>query len=127
MSEDSPFLIREQTCDDAVVWMVEQMQQAGLKVMHTFDLQVARHDQIVCPCPHHGTDQCDCQLVVLLVYWENYTPITIIAHGYNHQTRFMIVDNPQQHAEPILEAFIRRVVEFPSLQARNIETQARTA
>jgi hypothetical protein len=123
MSKETAFLIRDQTCDEAVAWMVKQIRQAGMKVIPTFDLQIARHAQGACPCPHHGTRQCDCQMIVLLVYWEDRTPVTIIAHGYNHQTRFVIIDNPQQQADPILSGYIRQLVAFPPQPVNDNENQ----
>jgi len=110
MSDNSPFLTLDQSCADAVDWVADKVSQAGLLVVRTFDLQVARHAQIVCPCPHHGTDQCDCQMVVLLVYEANRQPVTLIAHGYNNQTWFSVVDTPQQRADPRVETTIRQIV-----------------
>jgi hypothetical protein len=110
MSDNAAFLMLEQPCDEAVELVSTKMNQAGLSVIRTFDLQVARRAQTVCPCPHHGTDPCDCQMVVLLVYQLYQKPITIIAHGYNGQTWFSVVDTPQQRADPHLEATIRRLV-----------------
>lgn len=124
MSDNSPFLTLDQPCDDAVVWLADRVCQAGLSVVRTFDLQVARHAQLVCPCPHHGTDQCDCQMVVLLIYAANRLPIALIAHGYNGQTWFSMVDTPQQRADPRLEATIRCLVASPSLPPINLENQA---
>lgn len=121
MSANTPFLKLEQPCEVAVEWLAEQVSQAGLSVMRTFDLQVARHAQALCPCPHHGTDQCDCQMVVLLVYHVDQRPITITAHGYNGQTWFSMVDTPQQRADPQLEAAIRRLVASPSLHSIKLE------
>jgi hypothetical protein len=112
MSDNFPFLILEQSCDDAIDWVVQQMNSVGLQVARTFDLLVARRTHAGCPCPHHGTEQCDCQMVVLLVYGNgNYTrsagqPVSIVAHGYNGQTWFSVVDTPQQRADPRLEAAI---------------------
>jgi hypothetical protein len=124
MSDNSPFLVVDQSCNNAVVWLTKHFSNAGLFVMRTFDLQVARHIQKVCPCPHHNTEKCDCQMVVLLVYQDDQTPITIIAHGYNNQTRFLIVDNPQQRANPHLEALIRRIIILPMLPSANLDTKA---
>ena len=113
MSESTPFLILEQPCDNAIDWVTRQIGSAGLQVVRTFDLHVARHTHANCPCPHHGTDQCDCQMVVLLVYGSGgYTsserqPVSVVAHGYNGQTWFSVVDTPQQRADPRLEAAIR--------------------
>ena len=124
MSENTPFLKLEQPCDVAVDWLAAQVSRAGLSVMRTFDLQVARHAQAVCPCPHHGTDQCDCQMVVLLVYQVGQQPITLMAHGYSRQTWFSVVDTPQQRADPCLEAMIRQLVERPVLHPINLDNKA---
>ncbi len=115
MNENAPFLMLEQPCDEAVDWMIERAGYAGLSVMRTFDLQVARHAQTVCPCPYYGTDLCDCQMVVLLIYYSNQRPLTMIAHGFGGQTWFSIVDTPQQRADPSMEAIIHRLLEsaFP--------------
>lgn len=110
MNENQPFLVLELACDQAVDWLVGRVRQAGLVVRCTFDLQVARISQNVCPCPHHGTDQCDCQMMVLLVYQPMQSPITIVAHGNSNRTCFSMVDNPQQRADPKLEASIRAIV-----------------
>jgi hypothetical protein len=111
MNENSPFLTLDQPCDEAVDWVVSKVNQVGLTVMRTFDLQVARDAQITCPCPHHGTSLCDCQMVVLLVYAVNLAPVTLIAHGYNHQTWFSVVDTPQQRVDPRIEIIIRQIAE----------------
>ena len=116
MSDSSPFLILEQACDSAIDWVTRQMSNAGLKVVRTFDLHVARHAQVSCPCPHHGTDQCDCQMVVLLVYGtggyksSERQPVSVVAHGHNGQTWLSIIDTPQQRPEPRVEAAIRLAV-----------------
>ncbi len=118
MSDTAPFLVLEQTCGDAVDWIIEQFSGFCLQVVRTFDLQVARQMNVECPCPHHGTDQCDCQLVVLMVYKPGHSPISIVAHGYDGQTWFSVVDTPQQRADPRLEAVIRHAI------APNALTQA---
>ena len=109
MSENTPFLYLEQSCDEAVDWVRGQLTNIHLSVVRTFDLQIARHGHENCPCPHHGTDQCDCQMVVLLVYGCDRHPVSIVAHGYNGQTWFSVVDTPQQRADPRIEAAIRTV------------------
>lgn len=116
MSDSSPFLILEQPCDDAIDWVARQISSAGLQVVRTFDLLVARQTHASCPCPHHGTEQCDCQMVVLLVYGSGgykpseSQPVSIVAHGYDGQTWFSVVDTPQQRADPHLEAAIRQAL-----------------
>lgn len=110
MIDSYPFLILEQPCDEAIAWVVSQAGEAGLRVMRTFDLQAARHDPADCPCPHHGTDQCDCQMVVMLVYGDDYQPVSLVAHSHDGKTWFSLVNTPQQRADPRLEASIRQAL-----------------
>jgi hypothetical protein len=107
MDDNAPFLILDQPCDDAIEGVTRQIAITGMRVVRTFDLLVARHAHANCPCPHHGTDQCDCQMVVLLVYGSNGQPVSIVAHGHNGQTWFSMVNTPQQRADPRLETAIR--------------------
>lgn len=121
MSDNSPFLILDQPCDAAIDWVSRQIAGSGLEIVRTFDLHVARHAHAGCPCPHHGTDQCDCQMVVLLVYGGDRQPVSMVAHGYNGQTWFSLVDTPQQRADPRLEAAIRRALTPQSLSPLGLE------
>ena len=51
MSDSSPFLIVEQSCDNAIDWVARQISATGLQVVRTFDLQVARSDiHVICQC-----------------------------------------------------------------------------
>lgn len=115
MSDNAALLMMDQSCDVAVDWLTQQARQVGLSVLRTFDLQMARHAQTSCPCPHHGTDQCDCQLVVLLVYQDHWEPLAIVAHGFEGQTWFSVVDTPQQRADPRLETALHRILISTSL------------
>jgi hypothetical protein len=115
MSDSYPFLILEQPCNEAIAWVVRQMGGVGLQVMCTFDLQAARQDPADCPCPHHGTDQCDCQMVVLLVYGDNYQPISLVALCHDGKTWFSLVDTPQQRADPHLERAMRQALPVESI------------
>ena len=92
MSEIESFLTVEGSCEEAVTWVIRQAINTGLLIVRTFDLKVALHDHADCPCPHHGTELCDCQMVVLLVYGEARHPVTLVAHCYEGKTRFSLVD-----------------------------------
>jgi hypothetical protein len=124
MSGNTAFLKLDIPCNEAVDWVSHRLSQAGLEVLRTFDLQVARPVMKDCPCPHHGTDQCDCQMVVLLVYPASKQPVSMIAHGYNGQTWFSVVDTPQQRADPDLEAIIQRVLISAVFPPLNVDHQA---
>ena len=89
----SPFLSIDRSCDEALKWSMEQLTQAGLRPIQTFDLHTARLAQHDCPCPNHGTDECDCQMVVLLVYEDADKPETLILHGNGETTWLSIANN----------------------------------
>ncbi len=114
MSDSTPFLVLEKSCNDAINWVTRHVSDVGLQVKRTFDLQDARHGLAVCPCPHHGTYECDCQMVVLLIYGSEGQPVSIVAHGYNKQTWFTIVDTPQQRANSYLERAIEEALDVIS-------------
>ena len=89
----SPFLSVDRSCDETLKWSEEQLMHAGLRPVQTFDLHTARIGMHDCPCPNHGTDECDCQLVVLLVYGDMDKPETLILHGNGETTWLSITNN----------------------------------
>ena len=107
----SPFLTLNCSCDEALQWSSKNLMQSGLRVMRTFDLHTARHALEDCPCPHHGTSECDCQMLVLLVYGETLEPATLILHGNDGQTWLSIVDTPNQKTNANTVATIKNALE----------------
>jgi hypothetical protein len=95
----SPFLSVNKSCDATLQWTKMQLSQADLRAVQTFDLHAARSGTHDCPCPHHGTEECDCQMVVLLVYGRVTEPVTLILHGNDGQTWVSIVNDPQQRVD----------------------------
>ncbi|NJC95432.1 MAG: hypothetical protein FIB03_03675 [Anaerolineae bacterium] len=81
MSVLLPFLALDRSCDQAQAWVNQQLTKDGWRIVRTFDLQVARVGHPGCTCPNHGTDACNCQMVVLLIYPQNGDPATLIIHG----------------------------------------------
>lgn len=80
-------------CDQVTSQLVERLLAAGLHVTRSFDLQSARQalrDPAGCPCPHHGTAECTCQYMVLLVDDGAGLPLTIVAHGHDQETHLSI-------------------------------------
>lgn len=114
MSDSDVFLILEQPCDEAVAWAIRRVGEAGLQILPTFDLQAARQDPAGWPCPQHGASQCDCQMVVLLVYGDQHPPVSLVAHCQDATTWFSLVDTPQQRADPHLESAIRQALLVPA-------------
>ena len=96
MAPLTPFLSLNYPSDKCLVWLKDRLATANLRVVQTFDLNTARHALEDCPCPHHGTEQCDCQMVVLLVYVNSAEPAALILHGNDGQTWVSIVEHPNQ-------------------------------
>jgi len=111
------FLIVERGCDQVLPIIINFLSQRGLKVLLTFDLHSTRSDQQAYPCPHHGTEQCDCQMIVLLIYDNEGEPMTLFLHGSNGQTRLSF-DEPlsiDTSSEKI--KLIKQALNFQSMHA----------
>jgi hypothetical protein len=108
----SPFLSINHPCDETLQWTKKQLLQADLRPIQTFDLHTARLAMHDCPCPNHGTDLCDCQMVVLLVYGNAAEPATLILHGNDGQTWASIASDPQQRTDAKLINSIREALKL---------------
>lgn len=80
-------------CGDVVENLTDSLTAQGFGVHLSFDLQSARRelaDPDGCPCPYHGTADCSCQYIVLLVGREGLPPISIVAHGHEERTHLSV-------------------------------------
>ena len=107
MSTLIPYLTLTNSFEDTLNWTTRQLNEIGLQVEQTFDLQVARLSHAGCTCPHHGTEQCSCQMVVLLVRYEGKDPITLILHGNDGQTNLSLVNQTGKRFDRDLDAAVR--------------------
>lgn len=115
----SPILSVNQPCDETLQWTKGQLLQADIRFVQTFDLHAARAGSHDCQCPNHGTGECDCQMVVLLVYGKGTEPATLFLHGNNGQTWLSIAESPRQKTDTKLHTAIRqalggKIAVFPS-------------
>jgi hypothetical protein len=110
MSALLPFLILEQTCEQTDRWVREKLTQAGLRVVPTFDLQIARLAHPECECPNHGTEQCSCQMVILLVYGKQQDPATLVMHGQDGKTWISMATPTETRSRQTLESSVRHVL-----------------
>ena len=111
MSTLMPFLALDQNCEHVQAWVKRQLTSAGFRVVETFDLQDARLAHSDCPCPHHGTDRCNCQMLVLLVYQKKQEKTaTLVIHGQDDKTWLSLANPMGQRANQPLEATVRRVL-----------------
>jgi len=112
MNSLSSFLLVNRPGDEALTWLDQSLTRNGLRILRTFDLHDARLGLENCPCPHHGTAQCDCQMVVLLVYGKAERPVTLILHGNDRQTWLSLVNTPLQRVDPIIQSSIEQALQI---------------
>jgi len=110
MSVLMPFLALDQTCEQVLEWVNQQVDSAGFRAVQTFDLQVARLAHPDCPCPHHGTNDCNCQMIVLLIYGNQGDPATLVIHGQDGRAWLSLIGPKGKQSNQHLEAAIRRVL-----------------
>lgn len=106
----SPFLTLNCSCDEALEWSSQNLTKIGMRVIQTFDLLAARHTVEDCPCPHHQTSECNCQMLILLVYGDEAEPTTLILHGNDGLTWVSIVAVPNQEINVNTEAAIKQAL-----------------
>jgi hypothetical protein len=121
MNTISPFLSIDSSYENALQWTRQQLLQAGLRPIQTFDLQTARLGLHDCSCPNHGTEACDCQLVVLLVYGDVAEPATLILHGNNGKTWVAVSDTPLYRADIKLVNRIQQALEKVPASTSQVE------
>jgi hypothetical protein len=110
MSALMPFLTLDQASSQVLEWVQQQLADAGFRVVQSFDLQAARHAHSDCPCPHHGTERCNCQMIVLLVYGKNDNPASLVIHGQDDKSWLSLANPMGQRANQHLETAIRRAL-----------------
>ena len=100
----------------AISWIDQELLAQGLIVKPSFDLRAAKSAQKECTCPHHGTNQCDCQIVVLLVYGENEGPISLIVHSQDGKTYLSIMGTPVMNEKETLASKIITILGYQNMQ-----------
>jgi hypothetical protein len=112
MNSLAPFFSADRPYDEVLPWLKRQLGRAGLRVMQTFDLRLTAHLNLTgCPCPHHGAEECDCQMMVLLIYGKERQPVTLILHGNSGQTWLSLIDRPDQRADSSIRMSIEKALQ----------------
>ena len=102
---------------EAVIdWISQQLGKLDLLVKPSFDLQTAKSAHTDCTCPHHGTRQCDCQMVVLLVYHLDEGPISLLVHSQDGNTQLSMMGISVVGGEDTLAGKV-----FTALRYQNIQ------
>jgi hypothetical protein len=100
----TPSLLFDCNGETAAQAASQALLRQGLRVVRSFDLHSALATHADCECPHHGTEQCTCQFVVLLVYGDPPTgqeraPVVVTAHSRDSQAEVQIVQDANRHPD----------------------------
>ncbi len=99
-----PLMVFQSDCNRVIHQVTQLLASKGFLVLESFNLQNAKAAAYsVCPCPHHGTDQCSCQMAVILVYAEDVDPVTLTIHGNDQQTELDIDNTPGNLSSRLLK------------------------
>jgi hypothetical protein len=107
----SPLMVFEKDCNQVVEEISRLLGRSGLTVVESFDLQVARAGHIGCTCPHHGTDQCACQLAILLIYGDDAMPVSLMVHGNEEGTEVSIIETAGLAISPAMKIKITETLQ----------------
>lgn len=99
------------SCADVLLLLRQSLRRLGLRALETFDLQTARSEALDCTCPHHGSAECDCQMVVLMVYGEGTAPTTLMLHGSDGKTWISLPDDPGDGPDPLIGRAVEETVQ----------------
>ena len=106
MSQNTSPLILPFDCEIINTYLKRDLEKAGYQVIRSFDLQRARAIP-VCDCPHHGKAECNCQMIILLVYLSNGEPHTLNIHGRDGATHISWVEVLSEDEEVALFTIVK--------------------
>ena len=109
----------------------QTLAKRGLRVVRSFDLRSALATHAGCECPHHGSEQCTCQFLVLLIYGPAGAPVVVSAHSRDGQAEVQIVQDANAYpdarlAEQVMSSLIEAElgVQGDPIRARGIPANA---
>lgn len=115
MSQITPLIKFSASHEDAISWVNQQLSVLGLVVRPSFDLQAAKSAHAGSTCPHHGSAQCDCQIVVLLVYGQQGAPITLVVHSQDGNTQLSLIEQPNNKKDGLLAGKIVHALGYQNI------------
>lgn len=120
----SPLMVLPTDCNRVIEQISKLLSSSGFTVVESFDLQVARANHRHCTCPHHGTDQCPCQLAVLLVYGTEGNPVVLTIHGNGEKTELFIAETAEHKVDPAMKKEIVGALESKHFILTDSESMA---
>ena len=110
INQSQSLLYLIQPCSETVQWAIGRLNQGGLQVLQTFDFEGARGIDTSCTCAYHGTERCDCQMAVLLVYGKYPDPATLVIHGQDGKTWISMATPVETGSRQNLESSVRHTL-----------------
>ena len=76
----TPLIILENGRNHPIQLIKDTFQNAGLRVIISFDSRHTRVAETTILCPTHGIMDCGCHIIIMLVYGMEDLPATLIFH-----------------------------------------------
>lgn len=105
-----PLMVINAQCSQLAGPLKETIDEAGLWAFQSFDLRTTRAVHDGCTCPNHGTSECTCELIVLLVYRALGNPISLILDGRDGMTYVFLNDEDGRIVHHATAEMIQRLV-----------------
>ncbi len=86
MNHTAALLSLPYDCETTMALVAVILQGKGFNLKRTFDLRSACATLGDPTCPHHADQPCNCQLIVYLVYDQDYSAVALFGHGYDDKT-----------------------------------------
>jgi hypothetical protein len=105
-------MVLEHEAEETTRAITAALARRGLSAVRSFDLRSALAQHTNCDCPHHGTADCGCQFVVLLVYQQQQSqsradghaepPVVLTCHCQDSRTEVQVVQDANAAPDPEL-------------------------
>lgn len=103
--------VLDSDCSQFASHLKQVIEEAGLLAFQSFDLRSTRAVHDGCNCPHHGTAQCNCGLVVLLVYRASGNPTSLILDGRDGKTFVYVANDTGRNVRRSTVEFFEKLVQ----------------
>ncbi len=87
----TPLFIVTQNCDQVIDQVSQQLASAGFQTLPTFNLRTTLPADRCCDTP---PEECECQMVILLVYGKEGPPFTLSLFGEKGTTTVAMNNDP---------------------------------
>lgn len=114
-----PLVVLENDNNNPIQQIQDSLTDAGLRVLTSFDSRHMRAEATAIPCPHHGTAECSCRIVVILVYGLEDSPATLLVHGQDHGIMVSLTYPPGLRPSSLFLSQITQILQTNLISNRN--------